>query len=348
MAIIFDYLMSQFVRPTISIALCTYNGADHLHEQWQSLIEQRRLPDEVVICDDQSTDNTVALVRQLAANAPFAVRILQNPVRLGYNHNFEQAIRQCRGELIFLCDQDDFWLPEKISTMSDFMVAHPDTRLGFCDAWVTDDELTGRHQRFWERVNFDAPTRQRWQSGEMMDVMLDGNRIMGCAMVLRRSFLASVLPIPANVPGYIYDGWIGLVAAACEVAAFVDQPLQLYRTHEQQQVGVRDVEQGERIRLRERFARHRIKKLEPLRERQAQLAVISRLLAERVSPDAPGLPQLHRRLSHFTMRSCLPPERFRRLRPVLRGLAQGNYNRYAAAAANWYAPYLAALGDIFE
>ena len=79
-------------RPTISIALCTYNGADYLPVQWQSLLDQHLLPDEVVISDDLSTDDTPALLTKLAAEAPFSVRILENTQRLGFNKNFERAL----------------------------------------------------------------------------------------------------------------------------------------------------------------------------------------------------------------------------------------------------------------
>lgn len=341
--------MNQPLNPTISIALCTYNGEAYLPAQWASLLAQHQLPDEIVICDDQSTDGTAALLHRFAAESPFPVRVLVNPTRLGYNKNFEKALSECTGELIFICDQDDAWLPEKIGTMTRFMVNHPDVEAAFCDAWVTDEQMKERQSRFWSWVRFDADARLRWQSGEMMEIMLDGNRVMGCATVLRRSFLSNALPVPESIPGYIYDGWLGLVGAARQSVAFIDEPLQLYRTHPQQQVGVRENEEvGERIRLRDRFGRHRNKKLAPLREKQAQLATISKLLANRLSGNAPGLADLRRRLAHFTMRSCLPHERHRRIGPILADLREGNYQRYADASTNWYAPYLAALGDLLE
>ncbi|QJD79047.1 glycosyltransferase [Spirosoma rhododendri] len=337
------------VRPTISIALCTYNGEAYLATQWQSLVEQQLLPDELVVCDDRSSDGTVALLERLAAKAPFPVRILVNENRLGFNKNFERVLTECIGDLVFICDQDDAWFPEKIRVMTDFMTSHPTTQVAFCDAWVTDEQLQERQSRFWSWVRFDEPTRTRWQSGEMMDVMLDGNRVMGCASVIRRSLLTHILPIPGNLPGYIYDGWIGLVAAAYDSIQFVDEPLQLYRTHEKQQVGVgREEDVPDRVRLRDRFIRPRAIKLAPLREKQATLATFARLLSERAPVTTPGMQQLYRRLAHFTMRSCLPHDRMRRFQPVWLGLQQGDYQRYADVSANWYAPMLAALGDILE
>lgn len=335
-------------RPTCSVALCTYNGEKYLPAQWQSLLDQQQRPDEVIICDDQSTDGTVALLRELADKAPFPVRIFENKQRLGSTKNFEQALSKCADDLIFICDQDDYWLADKISTMTTHMVDHPAVQVAFCDAWVTDEQLQGRQGRFWEEVRFDALAQQRWRTGESLDVLLDGNRVMGCATVMRRSLLTTLLPIPDQIPGYIYDGWAGLVSAALGAIDFIDRPLQLYRTHSQQQIGVRPADPAKLVRTGDRLSRHRDQKLAPLREKQARLTTIGQLLAERVPADAPGLPQLHRRLAHFAMRSHLPNHRIQRLLPVLNGLQQGNYRRYADASANGYAPYLAALGDLLE
>ena len=341
--------MNQSIRPSISIALCTYNGAAHLSAQWQSLLEQDLLPDEIVISDDQSTDGTKELLAELAATAPFPVRILENPTRLGSNRNFERALSACTGDLIFLCDQDDFWLPEKIATVTQYMVANPDIQVAFCDAWVTDEHLKNNQGRMWEVVRFDAVAQDRWQSGESMEVLLDGNRMMGCASVIRKSFLGYVLPIPTDLPGdYIYDGWIALVAAAGNRIAYINKPLQLYRTHVQQQIGVRTSEAPEAVLVQKRFTRQRAQKLAPLQLKQAQLTKINQLLASRLPANAPGFSQLYRRLAHFAMRGNLPDNRLKRLAPVLGSLKQGNYQRYADASANWYAPYLAVLGDILE
>ncbi|WP_332369487.1 glycosyltransferase [Spirosoma telluris] len=330
--------MTTLTQPTVSIALCTYNGMAYLSTQWNSLLGQQQLPDEVVISDDRSTDGTSNLLLKLAAEAPFPVRILENQTRLGYNKNFERALAACTSDLIFICDQDDFWLPEKISTMTQYMVHHPEVQVAFCDAWVTDEHLEGRQNRFWETVRFNKKTQERWIAGETMDVLLDGNRMMGCATVLRRAFLPTILPIPEKIPGYIYDGWIALVASTQNAIHFINQPLQLYRTHVQQQVGVRQQEVGARIKLRDRLTRHRARKLAPLLKKQIQLSIINELLSKRVPYNSPGLPQLQRRLAHFSMRSNLPHNRLRRVAPVLTNFWRGNYRRYADAAANWYAP----------
>src|SRR5437588_7313199 len=103
----------------ISIAMCTYNGARFLREQLDSFAAQSRLPDEVVICDDGSTDGTADIVRTFASGAPFPVHFHVNEPRLGITRNFERAAGLCTGSIIFFSDQDDVWLPDKLDRFAE-------------------------------------------------------------------------------------------------------------------------------------------------------------------------------------------------------------------------------------
>ncbi|GAB3330331.1 hypothetical protein GCM10027299_34840 [Larkinella ripae] len=338
---------SDPIRPGISIALCTYNGAAYLETQLQSLLQQSRLPDELVVCDDDSGDRTPVILEQFAAQAPFAVRIVRNQNRLGFNKNFEKALSLCTGDLIFICDQDDAWLPEKIETLAAYLNQHPDTDLVFTNAHIADETLKDTGRLFWDTVRFTEPIRQRWRRGEAMEVLLDGNRVMGCTSALRRRFLTTFLPIP-NLPNYIYDGWMALVAAAKGTIDFYEKPLILYRTHEKQQVGTRPPAAGKAVSLKDRFSRAHHEKLDPLIHKYQGLSQLHALVTERVSAQTPGIRQFDRRLSHYARRSTIPDGRFSRIGPVMRELLAGNYHRYADQEANPYAPYLAALGDLVE
>ena len=336
-------------RPTISIALCTFNGTTYLREQWNSLLAQEWLPSELVVSDDGSTDGTLALVRKLAQTAPFPVTILANTTPLGYNGNFGQAIAACTGDLIFLCDQDDAWLPHKTRTLAGYLLTHPHHDVVFGNATIADTSLTPTDKQFWDVVRFGASDQQEWQSGKAMHVLLNGNRVMGCAMAFRESFRARALPIPTDVPGgYVYDGWLALVAAATNQIGFVAEPLQLYRTHPTQQIGVRPPDNGPPVRFRDRFNRDRTLKLGPFRKQQDCWQALLAMLTERVGPQATGLAQLTHRLDHVAMRAMLPSGRLERLWPVVRALLAGRYHRYADAEANRLAPYIAAAGDLLE
>ncbi|HEV7674625.1 MAG TPA: glycosyltransferase [Candidatus Angelobacter sp.] len=102
------------IGKTISIAMATYNGEKFLRDQLGSLSRQRHLPDELVVTDDCSTDQTLKVLTEFQASAPFAVRISVNERRLGYAENFLRAASQCKGDLIAFCDQDDVWMENKL------------------------------------------------------------------------------------------------------------------------------------------------------------------------------------------------------------------------------------------
>src|ERR1700728_4505611 len=117
--------MSLSRQYRISVALCTYNGERFLRHQLESIQQQTRLPDELVVCDDRSTDQTLAIVRELAGTVSFPVVIDQNHETLGSARNFEKAIRLCTGDLIALSDQYDIWYPNRLQRSDQEFVAHP-------------------------------------------------------------------------------------------------------------------------------------------------------------------------------------------------------------------------------
>ena len=86
----------------ISVAMCTYNGGRYLQEQLESIALQSRLPMELVVCDDQSTDDTISILKRFQSEAPFTVKVVRNSQRLGSTQNFDQAIGLARGDLIAL------------------------------------------------------------------------------------------------------------------------------------------------------------------------------------------------------------------------------------------------------
>src|SRR5215467_4239016 len=101
--------------PKLSVALCTYNGSRFLQEQLGSIGSQSRPPDELVICDDGSSDDTVDIIKRFALNAPFPVKLEVNASNLGSTKNFELAVSLCCGDVIALSDQDDVWDATKLA-----------------------------------------------------------------------------------------------------------------------------------------------------------------------------------------------------------------------------------------
>jgi glycosyltransferase involved in cell wall biosynthesis len=103
----------------VSVAMATYNGARYLGEQLASIAQQTLKPCELIICDDGSTDDTLAVAEAFASIAPFPVQVLRNDMRLHFRANFMKCARLCRGELIAFCDQDDVWRTDKLALVSD-------------------------------------------------------------------------------------------------------------------------------------------------------------------------------------------------------------------------------------
>jgi len=218
----------------ISIALCTYNGARFLGEQLESYLTQTRLPDEIVVCDDGSTDGTPEILARFAARAPFQVHIERNPNRLGSTKNFEKAIGRCTGDLIATSDQDDLWLPEKLALSEAAFDIEPARGLVFSNADVVDEALHPLGHTMWESINLGTLARWRVRRDHAFEVLLRQWLVTGATMTFRASYLPLLLPIPAN---WIHDGWIAFMIGAVAPVGLIDASTVLYRQHASQQIG---------------------------------------------------------------------------------------------------------------
>jgi glycosyltransferase involved in cell wall biosynthesis len=202
-------------RPPVSVALLTCNSTRWLQPQLQSVLDQLAPADEVVVVDDASTDGTVAMI---TARGDARIRLLANDRNRGVRAGIERALIACRGEIIFLCDHDDVWLPGK----RDALVAELQAGavLALSDASVIDGDGRQTEASFMAR---------RGGFHGSLAATLWKNRYLGCAMAFRRELLADILPIPAAVP--MHDMWIGALAALRGRVAYVDRPLMQYRRH---------------------------------------------------------------------------------------------------------------------
>src|SRR5205814_1057756 len=203
-------------------AMCTYNGGRYVGEQLDSIAAQTRRPDELIICDDRSTDETVRVVEEFAKSAGFGVRLYVNGRNLGSTKNFERAIGLCGGELIALADQDDVWLPGKLERLEQEFERDPCAGLVFSDAEVVDERLRPLGYTVWQSLGFDARARKTFAEGSGFEALLARNVVTGAAMAFRSRFRGLVLPLREvgggryGWPewGLIHDGWIALLIAA--------------------------------------------------------------------------------------------------------------------------------------
>lgn len=199
----------------ISIAMATFNGASYLPQQLESLAAQSLLPDELVVSDDNSSDETRDIVLSFADDAPFEVRLLQNDENVGCVENFNRAILACSGDLVFLCDQDDTWYSNKIAAMVEIANEDPDQWLIINDAEIADESLSPKGVTKLGQI----------RSAGLADSVF----IMGCCCVLRRDLIELCMPVPNGY--WAHDKWIVKFSEGVGRKRIVEQVLQLYRRH---------------------------------------------------------------------------------------------------------------------
>jgi glycosyltransferase involved in cell wall biosynthesis len=201
--------------------MATFNGERYLLEQLESIARQSHQPDELVISDDGSNDRTIEMARAWAATAPMRVRISVVEKRLGHTANFEQALRLTTADIIFLSDQDDVWLPQKIERVLEEFMRDPEILLVLNDQWITDENLrsTGRTSHQILKKKYHVYDRQSLAAAH------------GCCMAVRRPLLDLALPLPSGKLDIGHDTWLAKLTAMMGRQKIVSEPLQLYRRH---------------------------------------------------------------------------------------------------------------------
>lgn len=308
---------------SVSIALASFNGEAFIQEQLASFVDQDRMPDELVVTDDCSTDATVAIVQRFAETAPFRVRIERNAQRLGYNENFARAIVLTTGDIIMISDQDDRWFKEKISTIIEVMNESLSPI-----ATVNDQRMVDSCGNDLGMTMFGNFRRARCP---------DTDLIAGSCTAFPRQLLPLFLPFPCGVP---YDSWIGAVADSLGIKRLIEQPLQTYRRHQsnatQPIVATRAPSQWSA------FARYGLSDAKPgwLVEIAWRSELVSRLIAQRkaLAPlvGKPGLDLAlatnQQRITALRQRyAVLQLPRWRRLPAVLRHWNSGFYEQHFGA-----------------
>jgi glycosyltransferase involved in cell wall biosynthesis len=196
--------------------MTAYNGAKYISEQLKSFSSQIRLPDEVVVCDDMSSDETYDILKRFSLTAPFEVIIIRNNINLGYTKNFEKAISLCTGDLIFLSDQDDIWYENKISRFIDIKILNSNFNVIISDAIYTNEMLENSGVTVLEKVlNF---------SGRKQD------HIAGACTAITKEFRDFILPLPKlNCPAH--DVYIHRWANLLQTKYVSNEVLQVWRIH---------------------------------------------------------------------------------------------------------------------
>jgi glycosyltransferase involved in cell wall biosynthesis len=224
----------ESINPQITVVLCTFNGGHYLPEQLESIVLQSRLPAELVVCDDQSADNTISILQDFASGAPFPVRIFENQQRLGSTQNFDKAIGLARGDLITLCDQDDRWAPEKLEKLSEILIDDPFAGGVFSDANLIDENSRSVGVRLFAKHRFSTSKQQRFLN-DPTSLLLKHDVVTGSTLMFRASLRVHCHPIPDS---WVHDGWLAWMIALHSRIVLTTEALTDYRIHARQQLGV--------------------------------------------------------------------------------------------------------------
>jgi len=219
----------------ISVALCTYNGAKYLQQQLESIAGQVRPPDELILCDDGSSDQTVAIAKSFQARATFDLQIIQNSENLGYSENFSKAIHLCTGDIIALCDQDDIWYPQKLEKIAAVFRSHNEISGVFSDGNLIDTDSKRLPNTLWGSFDFSLKDQRRLNAGHALDVLFRRNVVTGMTFAFRDNWKSALQSMPASWP---HDAWLALVIAEKGKLLAYPERLVAYRVHANQQIGV--------------------------------------------------------------------------------------------------------------
>lgn len=196
----------------VSVCLASYNGEEFILEQINSILQQIGELDEIIVSDDGSTDGTISIIRNLNDSR---IKIVMNEGEKGYTPNFQNALREAVGDIIFISDQDDVWLPGKYDAVLENLRNYD---LIVTNSMVTDEKLNVTNNSFFTIYN----------SGTGIFKNLICSTYYGCCMAFNRKVLDYSMPFPKNHEVAI-DLWLGLVAEVVGKVKFVEKPYLLYR-----------------------------------------------------------------------------------------------------------------------
>ncbi len=220
----------------LSASVLTYNGAAYIKKQLDSILTQTQMVDEIVICDDGSTDNTISIIRDYQNNYPNLIHLYQNEQQLGSTKNMEKCLGLVKGDIVFLADQDDIWLPHKVASLFAFFEANPSIDAVFSNATLINEvDAVLPELHLWDIIGFpEATLPAEFNLFEFL-YRVD-NIVTGAGLAIKNVGPLLAQPFP-TVQGLLHDGWIALYYASQGKLAYFREALFQYRIHAAQQMG---------------------------------------------------------------------------------------------------------------
>ncbi len=201
----------------ISVCMTTYNGEKYIHKQISSILEQIDRDDEIIVCDDRSSDSTVDI---LSSFKDERIKIIINERNLGFSRNFSKCISLAQGDLIFISDHDDIWLPHKVEKYLKIFQEQSDVVSIMSNMEIIDENDLVTNSRFLDLKS--------GYSNRVFRVVKNfaKSTYYGCSIAFRKELITKILPLPFH-----FDTWIGLVSDIYGRCYHLDEVTMQYRRH---------------------------------------------------------------------------------------------------------------------
>lgn len=214
-------------KPELTILMATFNGADYIGRQLDSLIGQTYRDWQLVIHDDGSTDNTLHIVNDYCVKDPRITLMADGILNQGAARNYLHLLNETTAGLYAFCDQDDIWLPNKIERMVDAISQHQQPALVYANAYFyrSDNVLSRKTTTIHPKV--------------LRDTLFFNSGIQGCSVMINAQLLALLKPFPAQV--VMHDHLLTMGAAVFGTINYIDEVLMWYRQHDRNVTGSQQV-----------------------------------------------------------------------------------------------------------
>lgn len=223
----------------ISVALCTYNGARYIREQIESILNQTMKVDEIVVCDDGSTDETLSIIESLREKTSVDIRIYRNEKNLGVCANFQKAVNLCKGDTIFLSDQDDVWHNDKVETIVNYFIHNHQKQVVFTDGQLIDG--LGKaisNGTLWRCFGVNDKCLKQLDNGFGIEIFAFENRATGATMALQHNFKYASSFSRFCIGDILHDGTLAMLALTDNQLGYINKCLIDYRIHSNQECGI--------------------------------------------------------------------------------------------------------------
>lgn len=249
----------------LSVAMCTFNGEKYIAEQLESILSQQFPVDEIIICDDGSTDKTLEIIEDFQKSNPF-IKLYRNPENLGVIKNFEKAINHCQDGIVLLCDQDDIWFKTKTEKIINYFEINRNITAVFHNLELFDEKPLSA--TIWDYVAFNPQNHGKNLLNHLLTIE---NIATGASFAFKKNKSINIDEIPEIA---LHDYQLALIFAMTNELGLIDEALGYYRIHDAQQIGAESTSNGFIKKLTSLFysSGHHLQKVDYLIKKQEMWA----------------------------------------------------------------------------